>query len=755
VLVPGRNCWRIEHANRLAFLIDAADYYAAVRAAIAKARRSVFILGWDIDTSIRLVPHGANDGYPQELGEFLKEVVRRNPALRMYVLSWDFAMVFAGDRQWFPLYRLGWRTGPRPRLRFKLDARHPPSGAHHQKVVVVDDAVAFIGGLDLTHGRWDTPEHLREQPYRRDKAGRIARPNHDVQAIVDDNTARALGELCRERWRRLGKRTIPLVDPPGDPWPDHVAPEVTDLRVAIARTDPGWPSWPPVEEIRQLYVDVVAAAQRTLYLENQYFASSSLGASLEARLREPDPPDVLVVSRLTEEGWLEARTMGALRARLHQRLHAADAHDRYRLFYPHIPGLDGAHLLNVHSKVLVMDDELCSVGSANFNNRSMGFDTECNIVIEADGDERIRRAVAGLRNRLLAEHLDTPLETVAEAIERHGGRLVAAVEALRRPGRTLEPVDPEVGPDLDRLLPASALVDPERPADPEILVREFVPPDLGRPMAGRIARFAIALMGVAVLVMIWRWTPLREWVSAPSLAELAEAPLAPVVVLAGYVVSGLLGAPVTVLIVYTCYAFDPLPAALYALAGCLLSAAANYGAGHLIGRDAVRRIAGPRLNEITRRLMRKGVWAIAILRLLPITSFPVLNAVAGASRVRLGEFLLGTALGMLPVILVALAVVGRVRAALAQPDAVSWGLLALQAVMLVAVALLVWRRFGVTSYGSGAAFQGGPPAHRVSTSACARVESAALCSPSRDPQAVTSEIASEEKQPMKSHSGGM
>jgi phosphatidylserine/phosphatidylglycerophosphate/cardiolipin synthase-like enzyme len=227
-----------------------------------------------------------------------------------------------------------------------------------------------------------------------------------------------------------------------------------------------------VEEIRQLYVDAIAAARRSLYLENQYFSSSVVGASLEERPHEPDPPDILVVSRLTEEGWLEARTMGALRARLHERLKAADARDRYRLYYPHIPGLEGAYLLNVHSKVLVMDDELCSVGSANFNNRSMGFDTECNVAIEARGDERIparhRRPAQPAARRAPGDPA------------RDGGRRDRAPRwpararrgGLRGPGRTLEPIDPVlVGPDLDAILPASALVDPERPADPTACAR--------------------------------------------------------------------------------------------------------------------------------------------------------------------------------------------------------------------------------------------------------------------------------------------
>ena len=122
LLQPGRNCWRIERAHRLAFFIDGASYFAALRSAIARAKRSVFIVGWDFDSRIHLVPEGANDGFPEPLGDFLKEVVRRERKLHMYVLSWDFAIVFAGDREWLPLYKFGWKTHPRPRLAFHLDA---------------------------------------------------------------------------------------------------------------------------------------------------------------------------------------------------------------------------------------------------------------------------------------------------------------------------------------------------------------------------------------------------------------------------------------------------------------------------------------------------------------------------------------------------------------------------------------------------------------------------------------------------------
>ena len=682
MLTPGRNCWRIERAHRLAFLIDGAAYFAAARAAIMRAQRCVFLLGWDFDSRVPLVPQ-AEDGYPLELGEFLKEVVCRRRELQVYILSWDFAMLFALDREWVPLYKLGWRTQPAPRLHFRLDDRHPPSGSHHQKVLVVDDAVAFVGGLDLTHGRWDTPQHRPEEPHRLDAQGRQSRPNHDVQALVDGAAARALGELCRDRWQRVTGKKISLAQVANDPWPQHVAPEVTDLDVAIARTDPGWVTGQPVQEIRQLYIDAIGAARRSLYMENQYFSSSVVGTALEARLREPAPPEVVVVSRLIEEGWLEARTMGVLRAGLHRRLRQADACNRYRLLYPHIPGLEPPDLLNVHSKVLIVDDEICSVGSANFNNRSMGFDTECNIAFEARGEARLRRAIGGLRDRLLAEHLGVDKLDIAES------SLIRTIDTLNGPGRSLRPIEPVAPPELERLAPASVLVDPAEPADPEALIKEFAPEDLRRPMAGRITRFAAELLVLGTLAALWRWTRLGDAISVESLS--------PLVVIAAYPAAGLLGIPVTLLIIATCFLFAPLPGALYALCGALLGAAVTYGAGRLLGRDTVRRLAGLRLNAITRRLARKGVWAFAALRLLPIAGYWTVNVVAGASRIPLFQLLLGTALGMTPWILLTLTFVDRVRAALTEPGPVSYALLAVDVALIVIAVLLVWRRFGASN----------------------------------------------------------
>ena len=269
ILAPGRNCWRVERARRMAFLIDGAAYFRAVREAVREARHSLFILGWDIDSRMRLVPQGARDGYPERLGDFLNAVVARRRGLRACVLSWDFAMLYALEREWLPVYKLDWRT--HRRLTFRLDARHPLGASHHQKVIVVDDRVAFVGGFDLTQRRWDTSEHAMDEPLRRDPDGKPYAPFHDVQALVDGDVARALGELCRDRWRRAGCRNAPPVADPDehDPWPASCTPDVTNVDVGIARTEPAYGGSPGIAEVRELHLDALASARRHIFMENQ------------------------------------------------------------------------------------------------------------------------------------------------------------------------------------------------------------------------------------------------------------------------------------------------------------------------------------------------------------------------------------------------------------------------------------------------------------------------------------------------------
>lgn len=673
ILAPGRNCWRIEPARRLGFLVDGEEYFRAVRESLREAQHSIFILGWDIDSRQRLVPDGANDGWPEPLGDFLNVLVSRRKQLRAYVLSWDFAMLYLLEREWMPLYKLDWRT--HRRLSFRLDARHPTGGSHHQKVVVVDDSVAFVSGFDLTRSRWDSSEHRREEPRRRNPYGLTYGPFHDVGAVVEGECARAIGELARERWSRAtGKRPPSPVEPAAEGrWPVSIEPALTGVPVALARTEPAFEEFSGVGEIRQLHLDAIAAAGRDIFAENQYFTSVTIAKAFAERLDEADGPDIAIASPGMQSGWLEVNTMGVLRARLHRDLKAADRHGHYRLYCPKLPWLtDDKGCLNVHSKVMIVDDRFAMVGSANLSDRSMGLDTELNLAIEAGGDATIAAAIAAFRERLLAEHLGTDPATVAQA-HRRKGRLIAAIESLIRPGeRTLAAMDPPLDPALDALVPDHSVLDPEQPIDPDLLVADLVPEEETR-RGTRMRVFALAgallLFGIAALV--WRLTPLGEWVDIRAVIAdskgLGSNPFAVVGMLAAFVVGGLMLVPVTLLIAVSVLVFGPVEGGVYALTGAVASAATTYALGRVLGRDLVRRLAGPGLNALSRRLAQRGLIAMTIVRLLPLAPFSIVNAVAGASHIGWRDFIAGTVLGMVPGIAVIATFLDRAVAVVNDP----------------------------------------------------------------------------------------
>ena len=164
VLTP-ETCWRKARAERVAFLVDSAAYFAAALSAIRKARRSILLLGWSFDPRTRLQP-GPHEvaGAADEIGNVLKSLARRRTDLDVRVLVWKSALPISASQHFFPHRSKAWFRGTP--VRFRLDASVPYGACHHQKVLVIDDLVAFVGGADFAPDRWDTPAHLDDEPRR-------------------------------------------------------------------------------------------------------------------------------------------------------------------------------------------------------------------------------------------------------------------------------------------------------------------------------------------------------------------------------------------------------------------------------------------------------------------------------------------------------------------------------------------------------------------------------------------------------------
>jgi phosphatidylserine/phosphatidylglycerophosphate/cardiolipin synthase-like enzyme len=450
-----RNAWQVGKVEKAAFLIDGAAYFLALDQALRKAVHTIWIVGWDFNPDIRLRPHQSSE----TLGELLLSLADEKPDLRIRILVWGMGPIYSGKS--LRLFRES-EFSAHPQISMRFDLRHPIRGCHHQKLVSIDDNLAFLGGIDLTARRWDEPDHKMTSTLRKSPDGTPYDPVHDLQSMVSGHAAQLIGDVARRRWKRAtGERPAPA-PAGGASWPASVSADLADATAAIALTEPGLIGKRGHYEAFRLTRDAIKAARRLIYIETQYLASFGVARTIAKRLKESDGPEITVLVTKSSHGFLEKLTMGNNRDRLIRRLKRIDQYDRLRVMYAVVPDKQGGEKeLVIHSKLLIVDDHFIRIGSSNLNNRSEGLDTECDLAIEASTNAH-RLAISTLRYRLLAEHLETTPETVRET-ERSLRSLNSAVDALNVGKRGLRHFAIDVSKGETSPLTGTTLVDPRRP----------------------------------------------------------------------------------------------------------------------------------------------------------------------------------------------------------------------------------------------------------------------------------------------------
>ncbi|MEY4160412.1 MAG: hypothetical protein RLZZ136_1033 [Pseudomonadota bacterium] len=465
-----RSVWRYAMASRAHVVIDCAAYYALMQTAMLAAEQGIMLIGWDFDTRVRLgqgrrwwsKPDRSRP--PARLGWFVIWLADRRRNLQIRVLKWKFGAIRFIFRGTMILDLIRW-WGHKS-VDFRFDSALPLGCSHHQKIVVIDDRLAVCGGIDMTTQRWDTPQHLDYEPRRMGPRNKPYGPWHDLTLLVEGDAARALGDLGRERWQRAcGQRLEPCVKQASSPWPQSVQAEFCDVELGIARTQAAWGEHPEVTEIEALFVSHIARAKAFIYVESQYFASRRVAEAMALRLSQPNPPEIIIVMPLSSEGWLAQSAMDGARVRLLHAIAARDPHQRLRSY---VPFTSGGMPIYVHAKLMIVDDEVLRIGSANMNNRSMGLDTEADLFLDAarpaNDRPEVRAAIARLRHTLLGEHCGIDLETVAALLEDYGS-MAGMIDALPLSGRRLERFRLRELTEREKAVADSALLDPERPGE--------------------------------------------------------------------------------------------------------------------------------------------------------------------------------------------------------------------------------------------------------------------------------------------------
>lgn len=453
--------WRTATATRAHVVVDAADYFELVQSAMLNAKQRIMLIGWDFDTRISLYAYRKKPASPpKRLGEFIIWLADRTPGLEIKLLKWNFGALKMFGRGTTMLDVARWAMHPQIELR--LDSAHPFGCSHHQKIVVIDDKFAVCGGIDMTSDRWDTPHHLDDDVRRKRPNRKLYGPWHDVTMMVENQAAAELGELARMRWEQAGGTALaPCAPQKSSPWPSSLDAEFQYVEVGISRTRAEYKDFGPIFEIENLFLEQIARAKKFIYAENQYFASRKIAEAIAKRMEEPDPPEIFIVTAANADGWLEQKAMDSARARLVRAIGAKDKAGRFSI---NIPYTAKGTPIYVHAKLMIVDDEILRVGSANMNNRSLGLDSECDLHIDTavDANQNAKAAITRLRHRLLAEHCGVSPERMAEVLNT-GITMREAVEHLKNSSRRFERLElPELS-DAEKALADQAMLDPESP----------------------------------------------------------------------------------------------------------------------------------------------------------------------------------------------------------------------------------------------------------------------------------------------------
>ena len=397
--------------NDVEVLIDGALALPRIADALAGAQSHVHIAGWNVESAFRL---GHDVGSPT-VRDLLAGLAERLP---VRVLVWAGAPipVFKPTRAEVRQGREELCRGTQ--IQCALDSHERPAHCHHEKLVIIDGRVAFVGGIDLTGlggDRFDRSDH----PYR----GSIGW--HDAAVAIRGPAVHDVAEHFRSRWQAVtGERLAPCAVPA----------RAGDVELQLVRTIPEHVyEFADHGEFRILeaYTRALRSAERLVYLENQFLWAPEVVAILAEKLRSPPTPDFRLVIVLPSKANNGADdTKGQLGV-----LTEADA-GRGRLLACTLYARDSAtgqsEPVYVHAKIGIVDDRWMTVGSANLNAHSLFNDSEVNIVTQD------RDLVIDTRRRLWSEHLEVAAEAVA-------GDPTAVIDALWKPIATASRRDADAG----------------------------------------------------------------------------------------------------------------------------------------------------------------------------------------------------------------------------------------------------------------------------------------------------------------------
>ena len=633
-------------ASRLSFFTCSRDYFSSLAGVFPKAQKRILIVGWSFDDRIRLIRDNDTGPTGPELGDLLLFIAREKPSVRIDLCIWKPPSLFAADQH--ITYQFRKSVGKQPNIHLHQLSAESAFASRHEKYVILDDALAFIGGIDLTRERWDSPEHLAESPARVNPEGEAYGPYHDTHAVMSGPVVGNLLSLADAEFS-LGLSSD--AEPPSL-WPEGIPVDAENVRIMLARTRTSPDAdVPDLRQIRQVYLDLLSEAREFIFIENQYFSSDEITDLLSRTLREKEGPELIILMSRELPDLLGRMTMG-VNASMHiAKLRENDHHGRLGFFNP-VSSDNPATPIKVHSKLMITDSRYLTLGSGNINQRSFGFDNEVNILMDAQETDD-PGCVAKLEERILARHCGLRVEEWREMVRRNRGSRLSAFrerssswEGLQEPGELMPPDSiPEELLDYFDMKGA--------PRSEEAL--HTMTKDEPRGFIARTKKIWGFLLLTAVVlgaVFFLSRTDVDIQKVLGTVRELNKTRpgVAALLTIVTFWLSMLIFVSISVPIVSFAALHGPWFGILYSTLGVFSGAAIFYALGLVLHTSPVfdRFKAVRHVKKQFEKIRPYGLWAVAISRMLPSGPFLVVNLVTGMLGFRPSQFLVGSLIGLMP-----------------------------------------------------------------------------------------------------------
>jgi phosphatidylserine/phosphatidylglycerophosphate/cardiolipin synthase-like enzyme len=368
----------------LEVLVDGADALQRLAEELERVRSHVHLAGWFASPDFALTRSPER----VELRPLLARLAEKVP-VRLLMWAGSPLPLFHPDRDDVDAVRRAFTSGTE--IEFAADAKERPMHCHHEKIVVIDDRVAFVGGIDLTTydgDRFDTSAHEA-----RDDVGW-----HDALSVLRGPVVADVADHFRQRWQAVTGESLPQSKP---------ASPAGEVEVQLVRTVPERVyDFVPAGDFRILeaYTRALRSAEKLIYLENQFLWSSEIAEILQQKLAKPPSDEFRIVILLPadpNDGGDDTR------GQLADLVECDDDDGRLLACTLHALGDRGPKPVYVHAKIGIVDDRWLTIGSANLNEHSLFNDTEMNVVT---CDPALARKT---RLRLWAEHLQRPSSEIS------------------------------------------------------------------------------------------------------------------------------------------------------------------------------------------------------------------------------------------------------------------------------------------------------------------------------------------------------